>query len=439
MKHLVFLLATVLFFSSTVYAQHHKPHHGDLKAELNLSPEQMEKIKAMDESLRKEMRDLKENRDENTSREEMKVKWEAIVAKKKTMMAEILTDEQETKLAQMEEERMQKKKEHKAHRKEMQKAKKPMMDEIKAYYDTQIKPAIVSQRSALDKDLKRKDRKKVNKLRAIAKTEMDKLEAEYEARKANAEMKGENKMPHHHGKKGHRGMHKGAKGMMGAKELKMMMNLMNDYQEEIKEAMEIAEKYNEEITSHITTLEKNNDKWASDLRDIREKYISKENRQRKKEFKSKKDGSCKGSSRTDDSPGCKKATKSCDAEKGQSRKGGKFGMMEEMKNVAFLLMPSEMIEEEIQKVVQPLMVLESKVFPNPSGNQNTLEFNVVQSGRYLVELYNKDGKRIKVITNKTLEKGIQSFDVDLSNLPSGSYYYIITDGKSKTSEQFIKN
>ncbi len=436
------LFIALMTMTASLNAQHHKPHHRggkmdmeQLKTDLNLTDAQVAEIQKGNETLRAEMMELKNS---DISKEEKHAQFKALRDKKKAIMDGVLTDEQKVKMDKIHQDRMEKregmKEERMAEHKKRMEAHKPMIDEMKAYHNANIKPVINKQRAELDKKMKRKDRKEVNRLRAIAKEALLEMEAEFEKGGMAAP-------PHHKGMRGH-GPKGGHMGMGGKKDMMKLMHLWQNHQEDLEKAIEYSEKYGTEIDKLIGELDQNEKEWKSDLMEIKKKYISDEEMaewHKKKSGKSGCNKENKSSCTRGEKSECKKGEKSACKKGGEEKRAAHHEMMEKMKRVGFLLMPTDLFEEEMKAKVKPLMVLDSKVFPNPSGSSNTLEFNVVESGRYMVELFNKEGKRIKQVANEKLDVGIRRYEVDLGELPAGSYYYIITDGKSKTSQQFIKN
>ncbi len=463
MKRLLPLLLICLLAVSTAVQAQHKRHHGGkmnlerLKSELELSDEQISKMEAMSEELRSEMMEVK---NQDIPHEEKREQLKAIGEKKKSIMDEILTEEQQEKLKTIQADRDQMREKKRAERmekmKEKHEAMKPMMEEMKAYHNNNIAPVISEKRAKLDKEMKRKDRKKVEELRVVAQNVMEEMKSHHE--EMMKKMENGERSERGHGKPPHHGKHhkKGMMGKMGGKEMMAVMKLWKDHQEDFESALEMTEKYADDIDQVMAEMEGDHKKWKEGLKQIKQKYMPEKLRSSKGSCKGKKEGKSSCTKGAPEKSSCTKgADKSCckgaseksccpkggsTCEKGDKKDWGEMkSKFQSFKRVAFLLMPTEMLEEEVKREVQPLMVLESKVYPNPSSDSNTIEFRVVESGKYRVELYSKEGKQIKVVANEKMEAGVQSLQVDLSSLPAGSYYYLITDGKStQNTEQFIK-
>ncbi len=437
-KILITLMASLFLLTINMTAQH-RPHHrggglSDMKEELNLTDEQMKEIRDVQQMMREEMKSMKE---EEMDREQMKEKYEELKERKKSIMAEILTPEQMEKMEEIHATRKADIENRNKARVEMREKKKetrePMFKELMAYHEQNIAPVVKEERAKLDKQMKRKDRKLVTQLRETVKTEMEKMRKEHEAKRTEKGDHAEMRKPHHHkgGHKPHPMMNK--KGMMG------LMKLMKDNREELETVMEIVGKYDKEITQSMNNMDEYHEKWGKEMKAIRDKYISEEDRQQWNKFQRKK----KDIHKRKGKEGCKKAPgaacEKADSKTGNSKDEWK-SKFDKMKKAAFLLMPTEKPQMELQKGIEPtLQTLQSKVYPNPSGNANTLEFDVEQVGNYRIELFDANGRSIKVVAKEKMDKGLQRFQVDVSDLPNGNYYYLITDGRTKSTVQFIKN
>ncbi len=447
MKKLLSIAIICCLGLATIQAQHH-PHHkkgGDhlekLKTELQLSDEQVSKLEKEFKALKEEMKNLRHS---EMSREEMKAKFEELGERKEAIFEKVLTEEQNAKFEQMMQERMLKKDEMAKERIEMHKKrmedKKPMHDELKAYHQKNIAPFMAAKRAALDKIMKKKDRKKADELREKAQEMKEEMKEKHIERREQFEKGNFDKKPHDKMKGPHHGHHK--KG----KDMRFMKQMMMKYEEEYKEALEVSNKYAKDIDKLMAEIGTQKEKWGEDMKAIKEKYISQEEMEEHKErMKAKKGACCKEGQK----PGCCKggAKSGCSKENAGACKKGegaekKSDMKENLKRIGFLLMPSKVIveeEKEIARKTEPSPQITAKVFPNPSGNSNTLEFNIQEAGKYKIELFSKNGSRVKLIANEKLSEGTQRYDIDLSSLPTGSYYYVISNNKQRITQQFVKN
>lgn len=418
-KHIILFFFCLMAISVSVQAQRH--HHGGkhhmekMKSDLDLSDEQVKQMEEMSESLRGEMMKIKKS---DLSMEEKHAKMKELGDKKKEWMGNILTAEQRTKMEKMHNEKKE------MHKKRKAKMKEKHM-EMKQFMTEKVKPLMTEKRAELDQQMKKKDRKKIDELRAIAKEVKNDIRAKHEEMKKKFE--NEDKSSHMKGKKEKHGMHHRHRGPKGQHKMEMM-KFMKEYEAEFKQAETYASKYAAEIDQLMEAAGEQMKEWKMEMKEERKNF--------KKEKQGKAGKDC-----------CKEQAEGCctNGAKNHDKSARKSEMTDEkmeerrnLKRIGFLLMPSKMDDEpKTREMIGN--ALESKVYPNPSANSNTLEINVPNKAQYTIELYNEVGRRLKVISNSKLGKGNHSFQVDLSDLPSGLYYYVITNGKEKTSQKFMKN
>jgi Spy/CpxP family protein refolding chaperone len=410
-KYILLSIICLIAISVSLQAQR-PPHHGGkqhiekMKEHLELTDEQVAQFEKMDKSLRAEMMGIKKS--DNLSMDEKHAKMEELHAKKKGMMDQILTSEQKTKMEAHHAERKEKHEEHKGKMKERHAKRKAFMQE-------KVLPFMMGKRAELDKDIKKKERKQIAKLRAVAMTAKEEMKKQHEEMKTKRE-KGDK--PPHFGKKGKGHHHR--KGI----EKMFMMKMMKEHEAEFKQAEALAEKYADEIDAIMADAKIQMDKWKSEMK---EDHKGKEGHERGGKPHHRKGGKKGGES-------CDKSDKK--AQTPEERKE----MRKKMKRIGFLLMPTKMEEDVVEdRKDKTIGIMESKVYPNPSVNSNTIELNIVEKGKYTIILFNENGQQIKEVSNTKLDEGTHRFTTDLSSLPTGIYYYSITDGKTKSIEKFVKN
>lgn len=64
-----------------------------------------------------------------------------------------------------------------------------------------------------------------------------------------------------------------------------------------------------------------------------------------------------------------------------------------------------------------------QVFPNPATAQASLYFNLAETGKVNIALYDITGREIKTLVNEQKQKGAHQLQVDLGGLRSGVYFY----------------
>lgn len=72
--------------------------------------------------------------------------------------------------------------------------------------------------------------------------------------------------------------------------------------------------------------------------------------------------------------------------------------------------------------------LELSTNPNPFSKTTTLSFSVPQAGHVSLVLYNAIGQPVRTVLNDVLEAGTTSRQIDMSELPSGSYTAVLRVG-----------
>ena len=86
-------------------------------------------------------------------------------------------------------------------------------------------------------------------------------------------------------------------------------------------------------------------------------------------------------------------------------------------------------------------VLQVKVFPNPTENNLTIEYQSVDASNTSVKIFDQQGKFITEVFQSYLnkdEKLILKENKSVNSLPSGHYYILINTDKSKYVMPFIK-
>jgi hypothetical protein len=80
------------------------------------------------------------------------------------------------------------------------------------------------------------------------------------------------------------------------------------------------------------------------------------------------------------------------------------------------------------------------IYPNPVGEQLNLSFNMTDAtgGVVQIELYNFSGQIQKTIFEGFKNNGTHSLDIDVSDLPVGTYLVKMQIGNHNTTERFIK-
>ncbi len=104
---------------------------------------------------------------------------------------------------------------------------------------------------------------------------------------------------------------------------------------------------------------------------------------------------------------------------------------------------SDTLIQQEEKITDENEVLtdkfEAKVFPNPTSDFTQLEINVLAKEKYLIEVYDLNGKRISQIINQQLEAGNYTYRINLSNFEAGIYIIKIVTNTQNETVKVIKN
>lgn len=65
-------------------------------------------------------------------------------------------------------------------------------------------------------------------------------------------------------------------------------------------------------------------------------------------------------------------------------------------------------------------------FPNPFQQTTTIQYQINRSQQVLLEVYNPLGQKIATLANEIQSPGLQEYNFDATNLPSGIYFYTLT-------------
>lgn len=91
-----------------------------------------------------------------------------------------------------------------------------------------------------------------------------------------------------------------------------------------------------------------------------------------------------------------------------------------------------------QAKMQPLVLQDIKLSPNPASSQATLAFNLLEDAKVTILLADYNGTTLKTIsTSESMRKGISRKDFSISELPNGVYVISILANSEKKSVHLI--
>jgi len=90
----------------------------------------------------------------------------------------------------------------------------------------------------------------------------------------------------------------------------------------------------------------------------------------------------------------------------------------------------------------PVMELPKKFelyqnYPNPFNPSTKIKFSIPERGVTSLMIYDITGKEIAVLVNGYLKAGLYEYPFDVTELPSGIYFYILTYGNSSRTRKMI--
>ena len=115
------------------------------------------------------------------------------------------------------------------------------------------------------------------------------------------------------------------------------------------------------------------------------------------------------------------------------------GTQSSASNVIFKVYLNKSTADIEEMVVSGDNVLKANVYPVPSSNEITLEFQALRIGAMQVTVIDVAGNIVKQDELEVLSAGDQEFTINIKDLKKGTYSLILTNGAHRTSKQFIKN
>jgi hypothetical protein len=84
------------------------------------------------------------------------------------------------------------------------------------------------------------------------------------------------------------------------------------------------------------------------------------------------------------------------------------------------------------------MFLLQQNFPNPFGDRTTITFDVLETSKVSLNVYNVLGQRVATLVDGVVPAGRQAVNFNASELPSGIYLYMLRSGdKSETKTMIL--
>lgn len=391
-----------------------------MKESLELTDTQVQQLEAIQLESREQMEALraKEFKDMETRRKAMleiressNQKVQAVLTESQQQKMESMRAERKARFEARSDERQGKRKEMMKERKEKMKARHK---EAKAYRSEHITPIMLEQRAKLDESISKKDKKKINELRAFFETQKENRIAQMKVAKEKGERPGKEEM----------------KAWKEA----------HEKSSEVIEARELAEKYAEDIEALMGELEDKRGEWKSDMKEIMkpEEGARSKERMRHPRHMKRHDGE-KASPKEDGGhegfEGRHKGHRGKRAMRGESKENRQMH-----RHVRFLMMDPNAPVDDKKGQLQSSTIESMSIYPNPASNDVNLSFELRSDSKTRIELRDESGNLIKTFKDQNFKSGEATSRLDLTDVQTGVYYVvIITEDGSKQTSQVVVN
>lgn len=345
-----------------------------MKAELGLSPEQEQQLEALHQKAHKQGQAERQRLQEGGFPDLVRY-YEQREAHRQAMQ-DILTEEQWKKMEAKRTARQAKRKAHREAHKAEHTAKRKA---LRAYRKDNIRPLMLELRADLETQLSDTDKERLAELRP-----------RYRAfRKALKQVRKTQEDKH------------------SREAAQAAQAVLDQYRTDIQALRILLEKYESNIAALLKSIpQEQRQTWRSDMGELRQE------------------------ANEEASPRHKRGR----GHKGQHKpriSAMLWGGKQQQKALRFLLLePQSATAQNIERQL--------KAYPSPAAERQTLSFEVLQKGEVRVELFRQSGEPVRLLLQQELPEGMHDLDVDLANLPTGSYFYRISDAKGSNSLAFIK-
>ena len=75
-------------------------------------------------------------------------------------------------------------------------------------------------------------------------------------------------------------------------------------------------------------------------------------------------------------------------------------------------------------------------FPNPFSRSTTITFGS-EGGHTTIQLFDVNGRLVRTILDKSMEKGTHKVTISRNGLPAGNYFYRLTNGRNKSTKRLV--
>ena len=261
---------------------------------------------------------------------------------------------------------------------------RPMRREIRAYFQANVLPVLQQQRQKLEPQLTAEDRTQL----ATYRTQLKALKEQGQTLRRSVMPEG-TAVP-------------ATRSTLTEAQQKQAHDLRFQARGIMLNVAQMAQKYDGTITQLTQEVAPQKEKWTTDIKAIVAKNTTPEQQQKIAAFR------------------------------GWMHERG--GLRRFFKPAMFLLLDSNAAANQAAPGVG-----NTSLYPNPAAPTSQLDYDVRKTGPVTIDLLDKDGNKLRTLVSAaSQEKGPQTQQLDLHDVPAGTYFYkIITKGGTQT-KRFVK-
>jgi len=95
------------------------------------------------------------------------------------------------------------------------------------------------------------------------------------------------------------------------------------------------------------------------------------------------------------------------------------------------------VSVERDEAVVPSGYTLSQNYPNPFNPSTTIRFSITQTAQTTLKVYDVMGREVSLLVNESLTPGAYTSKFDGTNLPSGTYIYVLTSGGHRLTNKMV--
>ena len=262
---------------------------------------------------------------------------------------------------------------------------RPIRREVRAYFQANIMPVLQQQRQKLEPQLTAADRTQL----ATYRTQLSALKEQGQVLRRSVVPAG-TATP-------------ATRPALSEAQQKQAHDLRFQARDIMLRVAQMAQKYDSPIAQLTQEVAPQKEKWATDIKAIVAKNATPEQQQ-------------------------KMATM-------QGRKHERGGLRRFFKPAGFLLLdPNAPAVTKAEPGIG-----NTSVYPNPTAATSQLDYDVRKTGPVTIDLLDKNGNKLRTLVSEaSQDKGPQTQQLDLHDVPAGTYFYKITTKGGTQTKRFVK-